>query len=46
MEDLLTDFEQTGIEYKKIRSYILSLSNAPVFIFFVSEIYLYCRRQL
>jgi len=39
MEDLLTDFEQTGIEYKKIRSYILSLSNALVFIFFVSEIY-------
>lgn len=39
MEDLLTDFEQTGTEYKKIRSYILSLSNALVFIFFVSEIY-------
>jgi hypothetical protein len=39
MEDLLTDFEQTGTENKKIRYYILSLSIAIVFILFVSEIY-------
>lgn len=39
MEDVLTDFEQTGTENKKIRYYILSLSIAIVFILFVSKIY-------
>jgi len=39
MEDLLSDFEKTGTEYKKIRLYILYLSYAIVFILIIINVY-------